>query len=213
MIDKKNKKDLLKKNKDDLIDKKSIEDDLVFEENECEEGFIGSENLKKKYIELKQKHRECQKEKKSNLINYQKTHSEMISLRKRYEQQVKTSKVLAEKNFSKKLLPVLDSFSLAFSNKKDWEDLPESWRKGMENVYNQLFNTLRQYGVNSFSPTGEQFNPELHEAVAVVEVKDKNQDNVIVDVIQEGYIFDDSLLRTAKVKVGQCLQEENEDSS
>ncbi|MFP4539427.1 MAG: nucleotide exchange factor GrpE [Candidatus Paceibacterota bacterium] len=189
------------------------EDNTNYEENEdlvFDNDQEGESKLDKKLKKTKKKLKECEGEKAKYLDELYRAKSDLINFRKRMESKAEENKRLSEKSFAQKLLPVLDSFSMAVTDQENWEELPEEWRKGMENVHNQLLKVLRDYGVSSFSPKGEHFEPSFHEAVAVVDVEEPDQDNIITEVIQDGYVMDEEVLRCAKVKVGHYNPEEEQ---
>lgn len=180
---------------------KENEEEIIFEE---EDAYDNKPEVKLK--KLKEKINRCQKEKNEYLDGWQRAKSDLINIRKRYEKEAQEAGRLSEQEFAKKILPILDSFSMAVSSQKDWESLPEEWKKGMENIHDQLINVLKSYDIHSFNPLDEEFDPSLHEAVGTVDVSQKEKDSLIVDVIQKGYTMGDTTLRTAKVKVGQFAE-------
>lgn len=197
-------KDINKKSKDKKKSKE-VKDDLVFED---EETYSNKPEIKLK--KLRSKLRQCQKEKSEYLDGWQRAKSDLINIRKRYETEAQEASKLSEQEFAKKILPILDSFSMAVANQSSWEALPDEWKKGMENIHDQLIKVLKSYNVFSFHPLGEEFDPSLHDAVGTVEVNEKEKDNLITEVIQDGYVMDDKTLRTAKVKVGQYTEKKEE---
>jgi molecular chaperone GrpE len=68
----------------------------------------------------------------------------------------------------------------------------------------QMFEaTMQGLGLSAVPSTGEEFNPEVHEAVEIVPVA-KDQDNQVIEEFQTGYRFGDRLLRPARVRVGRA---------
>lgn len=95
------------------------------------------------------------------------------------------------------LLPVLDNFERAASNK---EASPEDYQKGIDMIFNQFNEILKKTGVEAFGEKGEEFDPNIHSAV--MHIDDENEkENVIVDVFSKGYKLGDRVLRHAMVKV------------
>ena len=188
------------KNKKKKTENESPEskEEVIFEEEETYK-HKPEVTLKKLRHSLKN----CQKEKGEYLDGWQRAKSDLINIRKRYEKEAEEAGKFSEQRFAKKILPILDSFSMAVSNQSSWESLPEEWRKGMENIHDQLIKVLKSYNVSSFNPLGHEFDPSLHEAVTTVKIDEKEIDNIITQVIQDGYTMDDEVIRTAKVIVGQ----------
>lgn len=95
------------------------------------------------------------------------------------------------------LLPVLDNFERAASNK---EASPEDYQKGIDMIFNQFNEILKKTGVEAFGEKGEEFDPNIHSAV--MHIDDENEkENIIVDVFSKGYKLGDRVLRHAIVKV------------
>lgn len=94
-------------------------------------------------------------------------------------------------------LPVLDNFDRAASNK---EASLEDYQKGIDMIFTQFNDIFTKLGVEAFGEKGEEFDPNLHQAV--MHIDDENEkDNVIVDIFSKGYKLGDRILRPAIVKV------------
>jgi molecular chaperone GrpE len=74
---------------------------------------------------------------------------------------------------------------------------------GLELVRRSLLTRLGQFGVTHAPALGEPFDPQRHEAVALVPVRDPAQDGRVIDVMREGYLIGDATLRPAGVAVGK----------
>ncbi len=95
------------------------------------------------------------------------------------------------------LIPVIDNFERAFQNP---DASPEDFKKGIEMTQTQLLEIFAKEGVEAFAEPGEQFDPNIHNAVMHVE-DDSLEENVITDVFQKGYKIGDKVIRHAMVKV------------
>ena len=104
----------------------------------------------------------------------------------------------AEADLVKRLLPVIDNLERAIGNAGEGE--PQGLREGVEMVLDQMIEVLGKEGLEVVDPQGEQFDPEHHEAMMVVETGECPEDTVI-DVVQRGYRFGGILLRPAMVSV------------
>ena len=94
-------------------------------------------------------------------------------------------------------LPVYDNFMRAMS--AEATDL-ESFKKGIEMIFNQYGETLKKLGVEAFGEKGEEFDPNIHNAV--MHGEDENlPENSISDVFSTGYKMGDRVIRPAVVKV------------
>ncbi len=102
----------------------------------------------------------------------------------------------------KGLLPVVDDFERGLAAIKDSDDA-SSIKEGMELIYNKFIKYLQQNGVKVMDTDGSDFNPDLHEAIAMVPVDDESKKGKIIDTVSKGYTINDKVLRHAKVAVGQ----------
>ncbi len=100
------------------------------------------------------------------------------------------------------LLPVIDDFERGIEANRNTDD-PEILRQGMELIYNKFVKYLERYGVKPIESTGQVFDPEIHEAIAMVPVTDEEQKGKVIDTPTKGYKINDKVLRHAKVAVGQ----------
>lgn len=198
MATKKNKKD---QNTDKQQESKDNED-VVFEEENVEItgfGFSKDEKTKK----LKEKLDKCLKESKENLLGWQRSRADFINAKKENEERVKQSFVFAKRELIEDILPVVDSFEMAFSNKEAWENIDNGWRTGVEYIYTQLLSILESNGLKPINSIGEKFNPNFHTSVEMVDTKNKKEDDIVVEVIQKGYEMNGGVIRAARVKVGR----------
>lgn len=117
----------------------------------------------------------------------------------------------------KPLLPVIDNFERARSHIKPQNDGEMNIHKSYQSVYKQMVDSLKQIGVSPMRPEGEQFDPNLHEAL-LSEPTDEHEEGTIIQELERGYILGDRVLRHAKVKVAApgisvVASDENPDSS
>ena len=96
----------------------------------------------------------------------------------------------------RELLPVLDDFERALKI----ESADQVYAKGIELIYQRLWDIVKKMGVEPVEATGRKFDPNLHEAVVRVET-DEAEDQTVLEEFQRGYNFKGKLLRPAMVKV------------
>ena len=94
-------------------------------------------------------------------------------------------------------LPVLDNLDRALANQTD--NL-EEYKKGVEMIGNQFYETLKKLGVEEFGAVGEPFDPNLHNAVMHI-VDESLGENVIAAVFNKGYKLSEKVIRPAMVQV------------
>jgi molecular chaperone GrpE len=105
-------------------------------------------------------------------------------------------------NFLTTLLPVLDNLNLAISASETDASF-EHLLEGVKGTARSFEQALTSVGVEPIAAVGENFNPELHEAVDMVEA-DADDDNKITAEYSRGYKFGEKLLRPARVQVGKA---------
>ncbi len=94
------------------------------------------------------------------------------------------------------LLPIIDNFEKAICA----ETKDESYKSGMEMIYNQLNETLKKFGLTEIDALNKPFDPNLHEAV--MHIEDENySEKEVVEVFRKGYKLGDKVIRHSMVKV------------
>ncbi len=100
------------------------------------------------------------------------------------------------------LLNILDDLERAVSlAESKQEDLPV-FLKGVEMILAHLYDMLKNYGVKPIEAQGKIFDPNFHEALMQVD-DDARPEHTIVEELQKGYLMNDRVIRTAKVKVSK----------
>ncbi|MBI5133829.1 MAG: nucleotide exchange factor GrpE [Candidatus Taylorbacteria bacterium] len=143
------------------------------------------------------------KEKQEYLDGWQRMKADFANAKKRWEESISEYRKIANEGLIEELLPVLQSFQMAFSNKEAWEKADKNWRAGVEYIYGQLKGTLEQNGLAEVDPTGKKFDPNLHEAVRYEPVEDASKDHVVLSVVEKGYTLGGKLVKPAKVVVAE----------
>lgn len=99
------------------------------------------------------------------------------------------------------ILPVIDNFERALQVPQDsLSDELKSFVDGYTMIYKQLMTVLEKEGVTKIDAVGKPFDPNYHQAVMRVP-SDEYDNDVVVEVLQEGYLLGDKTLRPAMVKV------------
>ena len=125
------------------------------------------------------------------------TLAEYDNFRKRTEKEKLAIYTDATAAAAAEILPIADNIERALEAKDADE---QSLRKGIEMIESQLHNTLKKLGVEEMAGVGEEFNPDLHNAVSHIE--DENfEENVVSAVYQKGYLLGDKVVRHAMVQV------------
>lgn len=165
----------------EIADQNNVQDNI---QDECEDLSPQSEELQKKLDEAEDK--------------YIRLFAEYDNFRKRTSKE----KIEAFGNAAAKcvetILPVMDSFERAIET--DCSD--EAYKNGMSMIFNQLKSALEKLDVQEVPALGEDFNPNLHNAVTRAD-SDEFESGKICQVYQKGYKIGDRLIRPAMVVVAQ----------
>lgn len=125
--------------------------------------------------------------------------AEMENIRKRAERDVSNARKFGIEKFAKELLPVIDSIEQALKHEVKFEETI-AMKDGIELTAKMLVDILKKNGVEELDPKGEKFDPNLHEAMAMIP-NPEFEDNTIFDVFQKGYILNGRVVRAAKVVI------------
>jgi molecular chaperone GrpE (heat shock protein) len=124
---------------------------------------------------------------------------ETAEMRERMRKTLEQRAMQGQFNFLTTLLPVLDNLHLAIRAAENNPD--RNLLAGLQGTVNGFEMALLQVGVEPILAVGDQFNPELHEAVDIVEA---DEDGVVTAEYSRGYRFGERLLRPARVQVGRA---------
>ena len=101
-----------------------------------------------------------------------------------------------------RLIPVLDNLERCIVGTREQTPLLE----GVKLVQTQLLRVLEDFGLERMSAVGERFDPEKHDALAVVPVADPAKDGMVVKELEPAYKFGGRVVRPAKVEVGRAAR-------
>ncbi len=183
-------------NKEDLVEDIELtgEDNVDELEIETEEEIAGD-----KIKEVKAKLKTCEQEKTSLMDDLQRTKADFLNSKRRLEEQSRANTERSLNNFLESLLPLCDSFDMAFADESAWAAVDESWRKGVEGIKSQLDSILKQHNVTEIKALDEMFDPEKHDAVSSRD--DEKETDIVIEVMQKGYERNESIIRPAKVVI------------
>jgi molecular chaperone GrpE len=162
----------------------------------------GNETVQKdKLKQLREKLTVAEAAKKEALEELQRAKADFLNTKKRLSEQQVAAVARSEDAFVSALLPLADSFAMAMRDTQAWNAIDEAWRKGVEGINAQLQRILTDHGVVAIDPVGAEFNPEQHEAVGT---KAHDGDTgMVVEVLQQGYQRNGTVLRPAKVVISE----------
>jgi len=122
--------------------------------------------------------------------------------RKRMERDRQDYAKFANEGIILELLNILDDLERAVNLAESKHQDLTSFLKGVEMILAHLYEMLKEYGVKPIEAQGKIFDPNFHEAL--MQTEDKNlPENTVAEELQKGYLLNDRVIRTAKVKVSK----------
>ena len=129
--------------------------------------------------------------------------AEMQNMSRRFEQEKTNIFKYDGEKLIKELLPIVDNFERAI--RLDDDNLSDELSKfltGFKMIYTSLVSTLKAVGVSEIEALGKEFDPNKMEAIMTTNIMEEEQ-NVVVEVMQKGYMYNDKVIRVAMVKVNE----------
>jgi molecular chaperone GrpE len=189
--------------------KNSTSDDVTIEADaDLDDSVVAEEAAAETIKKLREKLKKALAEKQEYLTGWQKDKAEFLNARKRDEAANREMIKFSNESLIAELIPVLDSFNMAFSNKEAWEKVDKNWRTGVEYISNQLKKILDENGLKEIDPTGLKFDPMRDEAAEYEPVTDESKDHTVTTVITKGYSYHGRVIKAPKVKVGEFKKAE-----
>lgn len=169
---------------------------MTDEVDEVTENFSEEEKSEESEIidpikTLEEKIQELEKEK-------QYSTAEIVNLRQRYARERNTLVKFSSMNLASKILPVLDNLEKAISIENNES---EKFIEGVNMTLKSLRNTLENEGVQKIDARDKLFDPSFMEAIAVIPTPEGKEPGSVVEIVEEGYMFHDRVLRPVKVIV------------
>lgn len=175
-------------------EKEACEASEEAEEEEKEDKKLQKKKAKaeKKQDALKEKVEELEDKVKRQM-------AEFDNFRKRTDKEKNAMFETGAKSVIEKILPVVDNFERGLASVPE-EEKGTPFAEGMEMIYKQLIGELEKMDVRPIPAVGEEFDPNLHNAVMQVE-SDEYESGVIAQELQKGYTYRDSVVRHSMVGV------------
>ncbi len=128
----------------------------------------------------------------------QRTQADFENFRKRAAKEQAAAEGRGMARLARELLPALDNLALALQAESSGEELVA----GVRLVHSELHAALERLGIEAYSPQGEPFDPNFHEAMARQAVEGA-EPGTVVEVYQQGYRMNGAVLRPARVVVAE----------
>ena len=128
--------------------------------------------------------------------------AETQNVRRRAETDVEKAHKFSTEKFARELLDVVDNLERAIAAAPE-DDLVKPFLEGVDMTQKSLLNTLAKFKVEVVDPEGHPFDPDLHQAISMVDAPDA-EPNTVLNVVQKGYTNHGRLLRPAMVVVSKA---------
>lgn len=141
-----------------------------------------------------------QKQAEEYLNGWKRAKADYINLKKEQEKKQKELVEFANAGMLLDIFPLVDQFNQAMKH------LPEGiedsdWITGITHIQSNLINILKSLGIEEIKTVGEQFDPEMHDAVE--EVESEEESGIIVEELTTGFRMNGRVIQPAKVKVSK----------
>ncbi len=157
-----------------------------------------SENLSQDSRELDNLQKELQEQKEK----YIRLYADFDNFKRRNAKERVELIQTAGREVIQSMLEVMDDCDRAEKQMQKSDDLKQI-REGIQLVFTKFRNTLQSKGLKEMKSIGEEFNPDVHEAITEIPVPDENMKGKVVDEVEKGYMLNDKIIRFSKVVVGK----------
>lgn len=176
--------------------KETAEENSEAAEGSAEQSEQAEETAPDPVAELEDKVKALEEAAAKDKDKYLRLLAEYDNFRKRSIQEKDAASANATAKAALEVISVIDNFERAM----DAECSDENYKKGVEMIYNQFTDVIKKLGVEEIDALGQEFDPNLHNAVSHVE--DENfEENTVCQVYQKGYKLGDKVIRCAMVVV------------
>ncbi|MDD3453590.1 MAG: nucleotide exchange factor GrpE [Bacilli bacterium] len=167
----------------------SVDEEKVQTNEVTDEKDIMIQELKDKVASLEEKILRD----KADLINY----------RKRKDEEVIKMLKYANEDIAKELLPIVDNFEHAIKlDDHNLDDELSKFLEGFKMIYCNFVATLEKYDIKQIDGSNKKFDPTYHQAIMTEKVDDMEPE-MVIEILQKGYLFKDKVIRPAMVKVSE----------
>lgn len=185
-------------NQEEEIKETEAQSDEAAKEDEAEAS--GAEENKDKGLFGKKKKKDKKDEQIEDLNDrLRRQMAEFDNFRKRSEKEKSQMFDMGARSIIEKVLPVVDNFERGLAAVPE-EQKDDAFVTGMDKIYKQLMTELDAIGVKPIEALGQEFNPDLHNAVMQVESEEYDP-GVVAQELQKGYMYKDTVVRHSMVAV------------
>ena len=129
--------------------------------------------------------------------------AELVNYRKRKDEETATMLKYANADLILELIPTIDNFERAIAQAEKSENTEiKKFMTGINLIYQGIQNTLTKFGVEVINRVGQEYDPNLEQALCT-DCVEEQEDEVVLEVLQKGYKLKDRVIRAASVKINQ----------
>ena len=137
--------------------------------------------------------------------------AEMQNLRRRSEQDIEKAHKYSQEKFSTELLSVMDNLERALAAAANHEDdTVKAIYEGVDLTLKSFTDCFNRFHIEAVDPMGEPFDPQLHQAMTIIENAEV-EPNTVIEVMQKGYTLHSRVIRPAMVVVSKEPEHETKD--
>lgn len=175
----------------------------VIQEEEKEEKKKDCKKEKKEKCKKNEQVEKLEKEKAELNDKLLRVTAEMQNMKRRYDDEISRIYKYDGEDLVKKLLPVIDNFERAIlMDDTNLEDEVSKFLSGFKMIYANMKDILKGKGIEEIECLNKEFDPTKMDAILTEKVEG-TESNVVIDVLQKGYIYNDKVIRPAMVKVSE----------
>ena len=125
------------------------------------------------------------------------------NVKRRAEQDIEKARKFALERFCSELLPVADNLERALESTAGDDEIVKPIAEGVQLTLKSFYDALKKFNIEALDPQGEPFDPQLHQAMTMVE-NNEVEPNTVIAVMQKGYTLNGRLVRPAMVMVSKA---------
>ena len=133
------------------------------------------------------------------------TKAEMDNIRRRTQKDLENAHKFALEKFVSEMLAVKDSLEMGIDAAGQESANVDNLREGSEMTLTMLSGVFEKFNVVELNPEGEKFNADHHQAMSM-QPSDEHEPNMVIAVMQKGYLLNDRLVRPAMVMVSKAAE-------
>lgn len=164
-------------------------------DKEKKKSFFNKEKENKESLEIEK----LKKEVASGSEKVVRLSAEIQNMRRRYDDELSKRAMYEGTDLIKSLLPIIDNFERAIAMDNSEND---KYLEGYKMIYTNMLTILKNIGVTEIECLHKPFDPKFMDAVLTESIIEEEQ-GIVLDVLQKGYMYKDKLLRPAMVKVNE----------